>query len=76
MITRDNLSEVVKSLDARAQNRLNNTTKEYCVIYLHTFNVGSYATITLTNDFDRYRNVSNNGDCILEVSEVIDIINS
>ena len=75
MITRDNLKETINSLDAKDLNRIKNSTKEYAVIYLHTFNVGSYATVKLTNNYDRYKNVSNNGDVILELSDVLNLIN-
>ena len=75
MITRDNLKETINSLAAKDLNRIKNSTKEYVVIYLHTFNVGSYATVKLTDNYDRYKNVSNNGDVILELSDVLNLIN-
>ena len=75
MITRDNLKEVINTLNAKDLNRIKNSTKEYAVIYLHLFNIGSYATIKLTNNYDRYKNVSNNGDVILELSDVLNLIN-
>ena len=75
MITRDNINEVVNSISTKDLNRLKNSNKEYCVLTLHTFNVGSYATIQLTNDYDRYKNVSNRGNVILETSEVLTFLN-
>ena len=38
------------------------------------FNVGSYVTVRLTNDYSRYKNVSYNGDAILYTEEVQDLI--
>ena len=76
MITRDNLSEVINSLDAKTKQRINNSDKEYCVLELHIFNVGGYCTAKLTNDYNRYANVSDKGNCILLTDEVIDILNN
>lgn len=75
MITRENLKEVISLIDAKDKKRILNSNSEYCVIYLHTFNVGSYVSVKLTNDYSRYANVSNNGNCILETSEVINLLN-
>lgn len=75
MITRDNIKEIVNSLNTKEINRLKKSNKEYCVLTLHTFNVGSYATVQLTNNFDRYKNVSNYGNAILEISEVLTFLN-
>ena len=74
MITKENLSDVINSLSDSAKKRILNSSKEYVVLYLHTFNSGSYATIRLTNDFNRYKNVSNFGDAILYVEEVKNLI--
>lgn len=74
MITRDNLKDVLKLLSKKDVKRINNTNKEYVVLYLHTFNTGSVLTIRLTNDFSRYKNVSYNGNCILYVSDVKNLI--
>jgi hypothetical protein len=76
MITRENLSEIIKSLNQKEIKRLKNSNKEYCVIYLHVFNTGAYATIKLTDNFNRYQYVSNNGNCIIETQEVINILNN
>jgi len=75
MITRENLKEVISLIDAKDKKRILNSNSEYCVIYLHTFNVGSYVSIVLTNNYSRYANVSNNGNCILETNEVINLLN-
>lgn len=75
MITRENLNEVINSLSDKDKKRVLNSSKEYTVLYLHVFNVGSYVTIRLTNDYNRYKNVSNFGDAILYTEEVQDLIN-
>ena len=69
MITRDNIKEVVASISAKDRRRIRKCSKEYVVIYLHVFNVGSYVTITLTNNYDRYKNVSSEGNCILSIDD-------
>lgn len=74
MITRDNLKNVVDSLSDKEKKRVLNSEKEYTVLYLHVFNVGCYVTVRLTNDYDRYKNVSNNGNAILYTKEVQDLI--
>ena len=35
---------------------------------LHVFNAYSYVSVILTNDYNRYKNVSYNGNLILELS--------
>lgn len=75
MITRDNLNDVIKLITPKDIKRIVNTDKEYTVIYLHITNALSWVTITLTNDLYRYQNVGNSGNCILETSEVIGLIN-
>ena len=74
MITKNNLQEVINLLSKKDKKRVLNSNKEYAVLYLHTFNSGSYTTIRLTDDFNRYKNVSNFGDAILYVEEVKNLI--
>jgi hypothetical protein len=74
MITRENLQNVINSMSIKDKKRVLNTEKEYVVIYLHICNSGSYTTIRLTDDFNRYKNVSNNGNVILTSEEVKDLI--
>ena len=74
MITRENLKEVLNSLTSSAKNRIRHTNKEYVVLELHVFNTGSYATAKLTDDFMRYRNVSNNGNCIICIETAIRLL--
>jgi len=75
MITRDNISEVVNQLSDKDKKRLTNTDKEYAVLILHIFNTGSVTQLKLTNNYVRYQNVSNGGNCILDASEVLNYIN-
>ena len=74
MITKENLKDVVNSLSDEEKKRVLNSDKEYTVLYLHSFNTGYCATIRLTNGYNGYKNVSNNGDAILYTEEVQDII--
>ena len=74
MITKDNLKDVINSMSNKDKKRVLNSNKEYAVLYLHVFNTGSYVTIRLTDDYNRYKNVSNNGDAILYTQEVQDLI--
>ena len=74
MITRENFEEVVLSLNEEDKQRILDSDKEYCVLYLSVFNVGSVSCCKLTNDFTRYQYVSNNGNAILELSEIASII--
>ena len=76
MITRENLKEVIFQLDEKTKKRILETDKEYCVLHLHVFNVGSFTTARVTDDYNRYKNVSNYGNAILYTQEVQDIINS
>ena len=65
MITPENLREVLNGLTSNAKNRIKHTSKRYVVLEHHVSNTGSYATIKLTDNFVRYRNVSNKGNRIL-----------
>ena len=47
------------------------SNKEYVVLELHCFNAGSFTKVILTNDYNRYKNVSNNGNCILSLDDKI-----
>lgn len=66
MITRDNLTDVINSIKPKDKYRIAHTSKEYVVLILHTFNVGSWVEVILTNRYIIYQYVSKNGDCILE----------
>jgi len=70
MITRTNLESMLNSIDDKDKRRILNSDKEYCVIYAHIFNVGCRVSVTLTNDYNRYKNVSNDGNCLIELGEV------
>lgn len=74
MITHNNLKEVINQLSDKHKKRIKNTDKEYCVLELHIFNAGSVTTCRLTDDFNRYKNVGNSGNCILESWDVAKLI--
>ena len=76
MITKENLKDVLNSLSDKDKKRVLNSSKEYTVLYLHTFNVGSYVTVRLTDDYNRYKNVSYNGDALLCTQHVQNLINN
>ena len=65
MITIDNFNQVLKLISQNDIKRIKNSDKEYVVIELHSFNVGSFVKVILTNNYNRYKNVSYNGNCII-----------
>ena len=74
MITQDNLDEVVAQMSSRDKAKVKYSDKEYCVLYLSIFNVGSTTTIRLTDDYNRYKNVSKDGNCLLEREDIVKIL--
>lgn len=74
MITQDNLNEIITSLSNKDKKRILSSCKEYTVLYLHVFNAGYCVTAILTNDYNRYKNVSNDGNAILTTEEVQNLI--
>jgi len=76
MITHQNIYEVLKQLPEKELVRLTKGAEkyEYCAIYLHVFNSGSFTTMKLTNNYSRYRNISYRGDALLYCSEAINIL--
>ena len=71
MITLGNIKEVVESVSEKDKKRIANTNKAYIVLKLHCFNAGSIVEVILTNNDNRYKNVSYNGDCLLEIDDAI-----
>ena len=70
MITKNNLNDVINQINPKDKKRIAITNKDYIVLELHCFNVGSVTKVILTNDYNRYKNVSNDGNCILESNDV------
>ena len=68
MINKDNFKDVLKLISQKDINRIKKSDKEYIVLILHVLNVGGYVSVILTNDYNRYKNVSYNGNCILELN--------
>jgi len=77
MITRDNIFDVLEMISDEDVKRMKNSDKEYIVLELHCFNSFSRVDVILTNDYNRYKNVSNNGNCILSIEDPIfeDLLN-
>lgn len=74
MITRENLREVIDSLDQKTKKRILSSEKRYVVLTLHISNVGAYATARLTNDYGRYKHAWKHGNCILCIEDVQSIL--
>lgn len=76
MITRENLNEVILNLNEKTKKRILKAqyTKEYCVLELLIFNAGSVVIAIVTNNYNRYKNVSDYGGAIFPIEEVIDIL--
>ena len=74
MITAENLQDVINSLSKKDKKRVLNSEKEFTVLCLHVFNTGAFATIHLTNDYNKYKNVSDKGDALLYTEEVQTLI--
>ncbi len=74
MITKYNLKGVINLLSEKDKKRVLNSKKEFAVLYLHLFNGGCYASVRLTDDYNRYKNVCKNGDAILYIEEVQELI--
>jgi len=75
MITKDNLKEVINMIEDKDKKRiLENYIYEYVILELHAFNAYSFVSIKLSNDYNRYKNVSYNGNCILDVGEVKNLL--
>ncbi len=75
MITRENLKEVIDSLDDKTKRRILSSEKSFVVLTLHVFNVGAYATARLTNDYGRYnQHAWKHGNCVLYIEDVQSIL--
>ncbi len=74
MITHDNFTLVVQSLSDKDKKRILNSDKEFCVLFLHVFNTGCIVDCILTNNYNRYKNVSDNGNAILLTEEVAETL--
>jgi len=77
MITKENLKDVLNQISLQDKIKIIDSNKEYCVVELHVFNVGSYTSIKLIDDIDseKFDQLVSNGNCLLETQEVIDILN-
>ena len=57
MITKENLEAVIEQINDKDQNRIRVLSKDYVVLFLHSFNAGSYTEVILTNDYNKYMNL-------------------
>ena len=76
MLTRNNIKNVVNSLDDETKDMLREQVYiyEYALLSLHVFNVGSYAAIDdITNDVP-HDFESNGNNAYLPISELVDIL--
>jgi len=73
MITRNNFDDVLRLISVKDISRLKNTDKEYCVLNIDGY--GQVVTMQLSNDYNKHKNVSNNGGCILETTDVLNNLN-
>ena len=77
MITYYNLPSLLETLNDKQLNRIRKSRKEYVALFLHTFNVGAFLTFVLTDNYDRYKNLYKNGNCLIcnyELTTFIDTI--
>ena len=71
MITRENIQDVIDQISLKDKKRIHNTNKEYIVLLLHCFNAFSITQVILTNDLNKYKNVSKDGNCVLQSDDPI-----
>ena len=73
MITRENFKDVVNSLTEKDKARARKAVgvKEYAVLEVHCFNVGSFTTVKLTNT-PPSRLI--NGEAVVYLDDIINII--
>ena len=74
MITHENFTLVVQSLSDKDKRRILNSNKEFCVLILHVFNAGHTVNCICTNNYIRYQNAGNNGNAIVPIEEVAEIL--
>jgi hypothetical protein len=75
MITHRNFKLIVDSLSDKDKKRILNSNKEFCVLILHVFNAGYTVNCILTNNYIRYQNAGNQGNAIVPIEEVAEILN-
>ena len=68
MITRDNLKAVINLLPKKKKEKILADTREYCVLYLYCSNGGCWANAWLTNNYERYQHVSDDGNVVVRTN--------
>ena len=76
MLNREILKEVVNSLDEETKELLKEQVyiKEYALLSLHVFNVGSYATIDDITDDIPLDYESNGNNAYITIGELVELI--
>jgi hypothetical protein len=77
MITYDNINLILDEIKydyKKLYNRILNSNKEFIVLEVFCTNTGHSIFAKLTNNYDRYKNVSNSGGVILYLEEVQNIL--
>ena len=77
MITRENLKELLSTLSKKELLRIKKSNKEYIALFYHCFNSGCFLTFTLTDNYNKYKNIYFNGDALLYIdNDLINIIDA
>ena len=75
MITRENLKDVLSLISKKDLKRIKNSNKEYIELKLFQTNSFSKVDIKLTNSLKNFNSLVNNGNCILKLEEVKELLN-
>ncbi len=74
MIIKRNLPIILGMITEKDRKRILASEKEFVVLELHSFNAGSYVTVKLTNNYQRYRGVFRRGDAVLYRAEIAEML--
>jgi len=55
------MMEMLKELSTKELKRILKSSKEYLVLDAHVFNVGAVVKPILTNNYEKYKNISDDG---------------
>ncbi len=79
MITYDNINLIINEIKSdykykKVYNRILNSNKEFIVLEVFCTNTGHSIFVKLTDNYDRYKNISNSGGVILCLDEIENIL--
>ena len=74
MITRENLKAVINLLPVKKKEKILADTREYCALYLYCSNGGCWANAWLTNNYERFSHIIEDGNAILYTEDVQQIL--